>query len=120
MDVDPEPAGGKSLTPGNKLSLMDPVQLIKIITMHAAKTDLSRFVEAARTGVDVVIARGKEPLVRLARLDQPAPKRKYGAMKRWIEVPASFLDPASRCRSGLVGTGRCSLPGGFAIRSIAS
>lgn len=66
---------------------------MKIITMHAAKTNLSRFVEEARAGADIVIARGKEPLVRLVPVDQPAPKRKFGAMRGQIDLPASFFEP---------------------------
>ncbi|MEO7217980.1 MAG: type II toxin-antitoxin system prevent-host-death family antitoxin [Gemmatimonadaceae bacterium] len=66
---------------------------MKIITMHAAKTNLSRFVEEARAGADIVIARGKEPLVRLVPIDQPTPTRKFGAMRGQIDLPASFFEP---------------------------
>ena len=35
------------------------------MTVHAAKTQLSRLIEAALAGEEVVIARGKEPVVQL-------------------------------------------------------
>ena len=35
------------------------------VTVHAAKTHLSRLIEAALAGEDVVIARGSTPVVRL-------------------------------------------------------
>ena len=35
------------------------------VTIHAAKTHLSRLIEAALAGEDVVIARGSTPVVRL-------------------------------------------------------
>lgn len=35
------------------------------VTIHAAKTNLSRLIEAALAGEDVVIAKGKTPMVRL-------------------------------------------------------
>lgn len=66
---------------------------MKIITMHAAETNLSRFVEEARAGADIVIARGKEPLVRLVPVDQRPVKREFGVMRGKIEVPPSLFEP---------------------------
>jgi antitoxin (DNA-binding transcriptional repressor) of toxin-antitoxin stability system len=39
-------------------------------TVHAAKTNLSRLIEAALAGEDVVIARGDKPVVRLVAIPQ--------------------------------------------------
>jgi prevent-host-death family protein len=66
---------------------------MKIVTMHDAKTNLSRIVEEARAGADIVIARGKQPLVRLVPIDQPPVKRQFGAMRGQFKVPSSFFDP---------------------------
>lgn len=66
---------------------------MKIITMHDAKTNLSRLVEEARAGAEIVIARGKVPLVRLVPIDQPPVKREFGAMRGKLKVPASFFEP---------------------------
>jgi prevent-host-death family protein len=61
--------------------------------MHAAKTNLSRLVEEARAGADIVIARGRTPLVRLVPVDQRPVKREFGAMRGQLEVPPSFFEP---------------------------
>ena len=42
-----------------------------IITIHAAETQLSRLIEAALAGEEVVIVRGDKPLVRLSPLAPP-------------------------------------------------
>jgi antitoxin (DNA-binding transcriptional repressor) of toxin-antitoxin stability system len=61
--------------------------------MHAAKTNLSRLVEEARAGADMVIARGRTPLVRLVPVHQRPVKREFGAMRGQLEVPSSFFGP---------------------------
>jgi prevent-host-death family protein len=43
-----------------------------IVNMHQAKASLSRLVESALSGEEVIIARNGEPLVRLA----PVPKKR--------------------------------------------
>ena len=45
-----------------------------IVNIHEAKTHLSRLIERVLAGEEVVIARNKEPVVRLVR-EQP-PKKK--------------------------------------------
>jgi prevent-host-death family protein len=51
-------------------------------TIHTAKTQLSRLIERAEAGEEVIIARRDKPVVRLVPLEQPKPKRQFGAMKR--------------------------------------
>ena len=43
---------------------------MKQVTIHAAKTHLSRLIEAALAGEEVVIARGHKPVVRLVPIPQ--------------------------------------------------
>ena len=64
----------------------------KPVTIHAAKTHLSRLIDRACAGEDVVIARGKTPVVRLVPVDRPAPKRAFGAMKGKARVTESFFE----------------------------
>ena len=45
------------------------------VTIHEAKTHLSRLIERARQGEDIVIAKGKEPVVRLSPVQQHRPPR---------------------------------------------
>jgi prevent-host-death family protein len=61
-------------------------------TVHEAKTHLSRLIERAIRGEDVVIHRGNEPVVRLVPVARPLPNRKFGAMKDRLRVPDSFFD----------------------------
>lgn len=65
------------------------------ITVHEAKTQLSRLIERAERGEDVVIHRGREPVVRLVPVSRPVPKRRFGAMKGLVRVPNSFFEPLS-------------------------
>ena len=63
------------------------------VTVHAAKTHLSRLIEQALRGEEVIIARGDKPVVRLVPIDAPQPRRIPGTLKGQIEVPDSFFDP---------------------------
>jgi len=65
----------------------------KVHSIHAAKTHLSRLVERAEAGEDVVIARGKKPVVRLVATSSEEPKRQFGAMKGRARVTRSFFEP---------------------------
>lgn len=40
------------------------------VTIHAAKTNLSKLIEAAMAGEEVVIAKGKRPMVKIVPLPQ--------------------------------------------------
>ncbi len=42
------------------------------VTIHVAKTQLSRLIEAALSGEEVVIAKGEKPVVRLVPIPQGA------------------------------------------------
>lgn len=66
------------------------------ITVHEANTQLSRLIERAEAGEDVVIHRGNDPVVRLVPIARARPQRKFGAMKGLIRVPDSFFDPLPR------------------------
>lgn len=52
-------------------------------------------IERAERGEDVVIHRGREPVVRLVPVSRPVPKRRFGAMKGLVRVPNSFFEPLS-------------------------
>jgi prevent-host-death family protein len=63
------------------------------VTIHNAKTNLSRLIEQACAGEEVVIARGNLPVVRLVPISAPKKGRIFGALKGQLTVPASFFDP---------------------------
>jgi prevent-host-death family protein len=62
--------------------------------MHQAKTQLSKLVERACAGEDVVIARAGKPAVRLVPVE-PAPqgRRPFGLDKGKVIIHDSFFDP---------------------------
>ena len=54
---------------------------MKPVTVHAAKTHLSKLIERACAGEDVVIARGRTPVVRLVPVKTVKSGRRFGAMR---------------------------------------
>jgi prevent-host-death family protein len=62
-------------------------------SIHAAKTHLSRLVEQAERGEEVVIARGSTPVARLTRLRPVRQGRRFGAMRGRAKVTRAFFDP---------------------------
>ncbi len=64
-----------------------------IFTIHQAKTNLSRLVERASKGEEVVIARGSKPVARLVPVGEVKGKRRPGALKGKLVVDAKFFEP---------------------------
>jgi len=62
-------------------------------TVHAAKTHLSKLLERAEAGEDIVIARGRIPIVRLVPVDASPPRRQFGAMRGHAKVTSAFFEP---------------------------
>lgn len=60
------------------------------ITIHKAKTNLSQLIERACNGEEIIIARGKKPMVRLVAIREKRVPRKPGALKGKI----SYTDDA--------------------------
>jgi prevent-host-death family protein len=65
------------------------------VTIHKAKTELSKLIARAEQGEDIVIMRGKAPVVRLVKVE-PATGRRFGAFKDTIRFDDSFFDPLPR------------------------
>ncbi len=68
---------------------------METITIHKAKTQLSRLIEKACRGEEVVIARGKQPVVKLVALPAPqAPKKRTpGLWKGKISYTSDAFNP---------------------------
>jgi len=68
---------------------------METVNIHAAKTQLSRLVDAAAAGQEVVIARAGRPVARLVPLAGPVtkPRRVLGALAGRPRVPADFDAP---------------------------
>ncbi|MBI4703753.1 MAG: type II toxin-antitoxin system Phd/YefM family antitoxin [Deltaproteobacteria bacterium] len=62
-------------------------------TVHAAKTNLSRLIARACAGEEVIIARGKIPVVRLVPVEQRPVARVFGALRGRLTVDESFFEP---------------------------
>jgi antitoxin (DNA-binding transcriptional repressor) of toxin-antitoxin stability system len=63
------------------------------VTIHVAKAHLSRLIERAAAGEEIVILRGKIPVARLTAITSKPTKRRFGAYRGEFEVPESFFDP---------------------------
>jgi prevent-host-death family protein len=63
------------------------------ITIHKAKTNLSKLIEKACRGEEIVVARGANPVVRLVPIDDPKGNRKPGALKGKLMVGPEFFEP---------------------------
>lgn len=60
-----------------------------LVTVHEAKTNLSKLIAEVLAGGDVVIARGAVPAVRLVAVDAPG-RRRFGALRGKIAIDARF------------------------------
>ena len=66
---------------------------MKVVTIHAAKTNLSRLIEEVTAGEEVVIARGKDPVARLVPMKPQKKGRVFGAMRGRAKVGRRFFEP---------------------------
>lgn len=66
---------------------------METITIHKAKTELSRLIERACRGEEIVIARGKKPVVRLVAIDDKRGQRKPGILRGKLKVGPEFFEP---------------------------
>lgn len=65
---------------------------MKIVGIHEAKTGLPRLIKAACMGEEIVIARGKDPVVRLVPILPRKGRRKLGVLKGKLVVGPEFFD----------------------------
>ncbi|MCC5847629.1 MAG: type II toxin-antitoxin system prevent-host-death family antitoxin [Verrucomicrobia bacterium] len=67
---------------------------MKTVSMHEAKTHLSRLVNLALAGEEVVIARHNRPMVRLTVVTPQTPTRKMGGLPNLIvNMDDTFDEP---------------------------
>jgi prevent-host-death family protein len=64
-----------------------------VTTIHHAKTNLSRLIEKAERGEEIVIARGKQPVVRLVPIGKPPKERVPGMFRGEFELGPAFFEP---------------------------
>jgi prevent-host-death family protein len=66
---------------------------METVTIHKAKTELSKLIEKACRGEEIVIARGKKPVVRLVAIEDTKGQRKPGALRGKLKVGPEFFEP---------------------------
>lgn len=66
---------------------------MSIVNIHQAKTHLSRLVDEAVHGGEVIIARANKPLVKLVPVDEARPPRRLGAAAGHVWMSEDFDEP---------------------------
>lgn len=64
-----------------------------VVTVHQAKTNLSRLIKKVAEGEEVIIARGPKPVARLVAIGDVKGKRKPGSLKGQLRVGPEFFEP---------------------------
>jgi len=66
---------------------------MKIVSIREAKADLPRLIEKACMGEQIIIARGKDRIVRLVPVRERKGRRKLGILKGKLFVGPEFFEP---------------------------
>ena len=66
---------------------------VVVVNLHPAKTQLSKLVDRAAAGEDILIARAGKPVARLTALARPRPARKPGLLKGKLRISSDFDQP---------------------------
>ncbi len=66
--------------------------LMTQVTIHEAKTNLSKLIQQALVGEEIIIAKGKKPLVKLVALPEAQKQRRIGHAKGVILYMADDFD----------------------------
>ena len=66
---------------------------MKTVNLHAAKTHLSRLVDQAAAGEEIVIAKAGKPMVRLVPAAQHAVRTGFGTLKGKLRIADDFDKP---------------------------
>jgi prevent-host-death family protein len=66
---------------------------MKMINIHAAKTHLSRLVEDAAGGEEIIIAKAGKPVARLTAVEAPKGRRVLGRLKGKLHLPDDIEAP---------------------------
>lgn len=60
------------------------------VNIHEAKTHLSRFVEQAAAGEEIIIAKAGKPIAKIVPLQNAPTKRVLGMLQGKLNVPGDF------------------------------
>jgi antitoxin (DNA-binding transcriptional repressor) of toxin-antitoxin stability system len=62
------------------------------VTIHEAKTHLSKLIQKALAGEEIIIAKGKKPVVKLVALPEAQMQRRIGGAKEVVKFIADDFD----------------------------
>lgn len=63
-----------------------------VVTIHQAKTNLSRLLRKASSGEEVIISRGSKPVARLVPIGEIKGQRRPGSLKGKLVVGHAFFE----------------------------
>ena len=66
---------------------------MKQVNIYEAKTQLSKLVDEAAKGEDIIIARAGQPAARLTRVSVQQGQRKLGVLDGQFKIPDDFNRP---------------------------
>jgi prevent-host-death family protein len=66
---------------------------VQQVNIHHAKTHLSRLVERAAAGEEIIIAKSGKPVARLVAMDEDISPRVFGTMRGKIRIADDFDAP---------------------------
>jgi prevent-host-death family protein len=64
-----------------------------VVTIHAAKTNLSQLLARVEAGEEIVLARGRTPVAKLVPLTPAPPKRQFGALRGIVTADPALCEP---------------------------
>ena len=70
------------------------------VNIHAAKSQLSRLLDAAVAGEEVIIAKAGKPIARLVPIEQKKERRKLGTLAGQVPCPGRLRRPAAGRHTG--------------------
>jgi prevent-host-death family protein len=70
------------------------------VTIHDAKTNLSKLIARVEAGEEIIIARRKTPVARLTPVRAPPVTRRFGALKGIVSVGSDFFEPLTETELG--------------------
>lgn len=66
---------------------------MSVVTIRQAKINLSRLIEKASEGQEIVIMRGSKPVARLMAVGEVKTKRQPGSLRGELHVGPEFFEP---------------------------
>jgi prevent-host-death family protein len=89
------------------------------VNIHAAKSQLSRLLDAAVAGEEVIIAKAGKPIARLVPIERKQERRKLGTLAGQFRVPDDF-ETHCRTKSWTPSKGVDASPVGYPSASLGA